>query len=263
MFIFWSVILVISIKIKSSHLTYALFWIIFFLPAFIHYDVAKRMLFFILPLLQQLDQSMQYQRRSVLDKSELLVDVKLPQVEYDDDNEEDDEFLKELNEKEKQLFENLDDEDEEIEDYVDHEDIEIEEQIDQRYIDHENLENIQRIRTIEYRVKISPKNCINKVEETVNESMLPNETIPSIHSSSDNESFDVEKKNFLNKRRVKKRPSLHQYYGEQLDMPKTSSNRANTYMVQDSFLGTVKMHSSKIQHDQDIDETFDFLDEEC
>lgn len=264
MFLFWSVLLVISIKIKSSHLTYALFWIIFLLPAFIHYDVAKRILFLILPLLQQLDQSMHYKRRSVLDKSELLVDVKLPQVEYDDNYEEEDEFYKQLNEKERQIFENLDDEEEEIEDYVDQEDIEIQEEIDQRYIDHENLENIQRIRTIEYRVKISPKNCINKVEESVHEeSMLPNETIPSIDTSSGNESLEAEQNRFLNKRRVKNRPSLRQFYGDEMNMPSSSGSQAKTYMVEDSFLGTVKMRPSKTQHDQDIDETFDFLDEEC
>ncbi|RMZ96233.1 hypothetical protein BpHYR1_025476 [Brachionus plicatilis] len=265
MFIFWSGMLVVSIKIKSSHLAYILFWIIFFLPAFIHYQVAKKILFVLLPLLQQLDQSMQYERRSVLDKSELLVDVKLPKAEYDDDYEEEAEFFKQLSEKEKRVLENFEDEDEEMDEYVDHEDIEIQEEIDERYIDHENLENVQRIHTIEYRVKLSPKNFINKVEESLyDDSLLPNESLPNIDSSSDTESSSNTQENFLGKRRVKNRPSLREYYGDKIDMRDGYESRAETYMVKGSLLetGTVKMRSSKQEHDQDIDETFDFLDEE-
>lgn len=265
MFVFWSVILVISIKIKSSHLAYVLFWIIFFLPAFIHYEVAKRILFVLLPLLQQLDQSMQYERRSILDKSELLVDVKLPQTEYEEDYEEEAEFFKPLSEKDKRLLENLEDEDEEIDEFVDHEDIEIQEEIDERHIDHENLENVQRIRTIEYRVKINPKNVINRIEESMNEeSLLPDESLPNIDSYSESESFRDDEK-FLNRRRVKNRPSLRQYYGDKIDIKKGDSPLADSsdFLLNEELSGTVKMRTNKIQHDQDIDETFDFLDEEC
>lgn len=42
---------------------------------------------------EQLDHSMKYERRSVLDKSELLVDVRLPKLGIDDDEQEE-EYLK-------------------------------------------------------------------------------------------------------------------------------------------------------------------------
>lgn len=251
MLTFWSVLLVISIKIKGSHLAYILFWIIFFLPAIIHYELAKKMLFKLLPLLQQLDHSMQYERRSILDKSELLVDVKLPKTEYEEDYEEENEFIRQLTEKDRRVLENMESEDEEEDDeYVDHEDVNIEE-IEEKKMDHDNLENVQRIRTIEYRVKISPNNYINRVEE-LEESLLPTENLPSIDSSqlddSDTDNFSFNER--IKKRKPKNRPSLRDYYGEEIEISQ-SQGQARTSRPKKSS-----------QHDQDIDETFDFLDEE-
>lgn len=267
MLTFWSILLVISIKIKGSHLAYILFWIIFFLPAIIHYELVKKFLFKFLPLLQQLDHSMQYERRSILDKSELLVDVKLPKSEYDEDYEEESEFIRELTEREKRVIENLEsEEEEEEEEYVDHEDIEIE-QVEERYLDQENLENVQRIRTIEYRVKISPNNFINKVEESLMEdSLLPNESLPNIDSSheSDENNYNFDKnEEIVPRRRVKYRPSLKDCYGDEIDFKNRSEPVNESYMDKDGK-STVRMTKNKKQksHEQELDETFDFLDEE-
>ena len=84
---------IIGSKIRGFYLIYLVFWIIFVVPAIIHFDMPKKLLSRVLPLLEQLDHSMKYQRRSVLDKSELLVDVK--HANSDEQNEaEEDEYLK-------------------------------------------------------------------------------------------------------------------------------------------------------------------------
>lgn len=63
------------------------------MPAVVHFDIPKKVLSRLLPLLEQLDHSMKYERRSVLDKSELLVDVKHPNSDELDQAEED-EYLR-------------------------------------------------------------------------------------------------------------------------------------------------------------------------
>jgi hypothetical protein len=79
----------LGIKVRGVYLTYSMFWIIFFVPAIIHYDMARKLLRRCVPLLEQLDQSMKYERRSILDKNDLLVDVQLPSSEAADDEIED------------------------------------------------------------------------------------------------------------------------------------------------------------------------------
>lgn len=93
LFLFWSMLGVVGVKIRGMYLSYALFWLVFFLPPVLHYELPKRLLHKCLPLLEQLDHSMKYERRSVLDKSELLVDVRMPSMGIDDDAQED-EYLR-------------------------------------------------------------------------------------------------------------------------------------------------------------------------
>lgn len=93
MLLFWSMTAVIGVKIKGFYIGYSLFWILFVVPAILHYDIPRKVLSKALPILEQLDQSMKYERRSILDKKELLVDVKLPQSDLVD-IEQEDEYLK-------------------------------------------------------------------------------------------------------------------------------------------------------------------------
>ncbi len=80
-----------------------------------------------MPLLEQLDQSMKYERRSVLDKSQLLVDVKLPNLDELDDQQEDEylssfklDDLDKMKSKQRRVYENLqDDEDDDEEEDLD------------------------------------------------------------------------------------------------------------------------------------------------
>jgi hypothetical protein len=93
MLFFWSMTAVIGVKITGFYIGYSLFWILFVVPAILHYDIPRKVLSKALPILEQLDQSMKYERRSILDKKELLVDVKLPQSDLVD-IEQEDEYLK-------------------------------------------------------------------------------------------------------------------------------------------------------------------------
>lgn len=93
MLLFWSTTAIIGIKIKGLHLALIVYWFMFIVPAIIHYDIPRKVLSKAMPILEQLDQSMKYERRSILDKKELLVDVKLPSSEFDD-LEQEDEYLK-------------------------------------------------------------------------------------------------------------------------------------------------------------------------
>ncbi len=76
-------------------------------------------------LLEQLDASMKYERRSIIDKNELLVDVRMPKMGIDDDEQEE-EYLKPFKFDEnvgKDVLEKLDDgddddDDENTEDYA-------------------------------------------------------------------------------------------------------------------------------------------------
>jgi hypothetical protein len=112
MLVFWNLTLIVGFNVKGFYLVYILFWLVFFVPAIIHFDIPRKLLQRVLPLLEQLDHSMKYERRSILDKKDLLVDVKLPTNEIDDDEEED-EYLKsfQLKENEHRSFDDDDEDD--------------------------------------------------------------------------------------------------------------------------------------------------------
>lgn len=116
----------IGCKIRGLYLSYAMFWLVFFLPPILHYELPKKALRKCLPLLEQLDQSMKYERRSVLDKNDLLVDVRLPKMGIDDDEQED-EYLRpfKFDENEgRDVLERLDDgeDDDDADEYLAHHD---------------------------------------------------------------------------------------------------------------------------------------------
>ena len=110
-----------------------------------------------LPFLEQLDRSMKYERRSVLDKSELLVDVKLPNTSDQDADLEEDEYLRafqlddldKMKEKQRRAYENLEDDDDdqdEDEEGHDEEDEELEEDEDEEeQVEEEHVESSQGI----------------------------------------------------------------------------------------------------------------------
>lgn len=60
------ILIIIGIKIKGFYLAYFTFWILFFIPAIIHYNVPSKLLSKAVPVLEQLDRSMEYERRSIL-----------------------------------------------------------------------------------------------------------------------------------------------------------------------------------------------------
>ena len=118
MFAFWSTLAVIGAKIRGFYLSYMVFWFLFFVPAILHYNLPRKLLNKALPFLEQLDHSMKYQRRSVLDRSELLVDVKLPSSDQNADLEEDEyinsfkmDDIEHMGRKERRALENLEDDD--------------------------------------------------------------------------------------------------------------------------------------------------------
>lgn len=216
-----------------------MFWVVFLVPAIIHYEVPKKILNKALPLLEQLDQSMKYERRSILNKEELLVDVMLPPTQMDD--EEEDEYINSLTEsdnmKEKYMkaFENLDEEDE-----INEEDDE-EEQNGETQSSSEEYENEPR--------QSKPNQKSNRTsmfsqmdDDELISSLLPTDEMPSVLSDDSHlQSFlpDIDSSNgnrAVRARRVKNRPSIFNYYAPEV--------------------------SKLDKNQQDIDETFDFLDEE-
>lgn len=51
MLLFWSMLVVVGVKIRGLYLSYAMFWLVFFLPPVLHYDLPKKALQKCLPLL--------------------------------------------------------------------------------------------------------------------------------------------------------------------------------------------------------------------
>ena len=221
-----------------------MFWVVFLVPAIIHYEIPKKILNKALPLLEQLDQSMKYERRSILNKDELLVDVMLPPTQMDD--EEEDEYIKSLTEsdnmKEKYMkaFENVDEEDE-INEEDEEEEIGEEEQNDEDLSSIEEYENEPRqSKPIKKSNRTSMFSQMD--DDDLSSSLLPSDEMPSVlNDDSHLQPFlpDIDSSNgnrALRPRRVKNRPSIFNYYAP--EMSKLDKNQ------------------------QDIDETFDFLDEE-
>lgn len=309
---------VIGIKIKGLYLSYMLFWIVFFVPAILHYELPKKLLHKALPLLQQLDQSMKYERRSVLDKSELLVDVRLPDTSKDDELEEE-EYLKafKFDESESKLLENLDDgEEDEVGDYVDdNEEIEYDEdemastqqqqqQQPQRRRsrtidvddedDSEQDDSQQNIYDDNYERQLDHEHDDDD-DEGLN-SFLPDKSLPNFNDVMDSSHLKQKKtrggsntsagsssssshKHTHDKvvriHKIRNRPSLLEYYGEmniKTNPQQQSLNQNNDPNPRDRYFenidnsNTMKVRSNSTrrlqQNEQDIDETFDFLDEE-
>lgn len=280
MLTFWSMTAIIGAKIHGYYLSYIVFWIIFVVPAIVHFDMPRKLLSRFLPLLEQLDHSMKYQRRSVLDKSELLVDVKHSNNDEHDEAEED-EYLRsfqlgDLKKKHRRIFDNLEDEEslysEHTEDgeHTDEEDEEGEEIIEEvfEYQTYRKTDDGKRsMPAYEERQVVKPTKSSSPTTDnnyTVktsginfdffdpnNDSLLPDEFMPNVNMShltnsflnttNEETTFDyTSKSGMVKNKRVKTRPSLLEYYGE---------SAGNT--------------SKKTpQNEQDIDETFDFLDEE-
>ena len=270
---------VIGFKIKGFYLSYVLFWIVFFVPAIIHYDILRKLLRKAMPLLEQLDHSMKYERRSVLDKSELLVDVKLPTNDDMDDQEDEylDSFkledLDKMKSKQRRVFENLQDDEDDDEEELDM--TEMDSLNDASGADgssggnkspiggfdydiddddqHQNQQRVESAATVS-RVYLNVPN--QRTTKNINitsdfdeiSSYLPNESLPNIDDLLDNTNnsylFNIDSGDkVIRQRRVKNRPSLLNYYGD--------ANISNNIPS-----------SKKSMNEQDIDETFDFLDEE-
>ena len=241
---------------------------------------------------------MKYERRSILDKNKLLVDVKLPSNELDD--QEEDEYLKSFQlhdldkrkESQHRVFANLVDEEEDDEEDEDDEiieevfEIQTYEQIykppnekqealtdEEREEDYEMRfkRNSSSKQSHKYYAPAKPSQInvgVEDYEEEDDESFLPDESMPSLSNVTDMNSSNDEafisstsglfkannNNNKVLKRRVKARPSLLDYYGDAIDS-KLSENLKETSQPKS---GTKRYQ----QNDQDIDETFDFLDEE-
>ncbi len=295
MLTFWSMTAIIGANIRGFYLVYLFFWLIFIVPAIVHFDIPKKLLSRALPLLEQLDHSMKYERRSVLDKSELLVDVKHSNRD-DNDEAEEDEYLRsfqlgDLKKKHRRIFDNLEDEEslysEHTEDGERTEDEEDEIDDEEEVI--EEVYEVQTYRSLENGKRSEPESRLifqkssktaeapvidTKIVKTSNinfdffdpnnDSLLPDEFLPNVNMSgltnsflnttNEETSFDYsfsgggggrgksgDNMKVIKGKRVRARPSLLDYYG---------GNNA----------GYEKKTTP--QNDRDIDETFDFLDEE-
>lgn len=293
MLIFWSMTAIIGTRIQGFYLSYIVFWIIFTVPAVVHFDIPKKILSRALPLLEQLDQSMKYERRSVLDKSDLLVDVKHKTSEENDEAEED-EYLKsfvlgDLSRTNRRVFENLEDSESLYSDHTEYE--EDEDEVDEDEDDEEEVtEEVYEVETYvnhgrtsgnnhnkEYQVTkliskksskdpapVKTSNIQLEVFDMQNDSLLNDEFMPNVNMSalnssllhtSNDESFAYNTRSrpaknidlgnkVLKNRRVKNRPNILDYYGDS----GAASATGNTQRTP--------------QNERDIDDTFDFLDEE-
>lgn len=188
---------VIGTRVKGIYLSYMIFWIVFFVPAIIHYDLIKIAIRKALPLLEQLDHSMKYERRSILDKSELLVDVQLPSSEINDDQEED-KYLEEfkLDEEQRRVFERLGS----TEDDVDEDSESVEDYLGQNH-SHIDSDDEHGDAAFSY----------NDIDESTNASMLPDDTLPNLsdvldHTTSGDQVIGRRKTS------TRSRPSVLNYY---------------------------------------------------
>lgn len=298
MLTFWSMTAIIGTKIQGFYLSYSLFWIIFFVPAIIHFDIPRKLLRRILPLLEQLDHSMKYERRSILEKKDLLVDVKHKNNDSENEAEEDKylesfqlDDLEKIKANHRRAFENLEDEstdedeeeiengeeesEEELEDNDEDDDDEEEEEIieevfeihnyAQNYANDKNQIQVSKLiskKSNKSKAPIKPSEISLDIYDSNNDSLITDEFLPNINmsaladnyslTSSVDESFfntnfnkvkniDSGNKVFKNKNN-KVRPSLLDYYGD------SSTNQTAA--------------QKKPQNENDIDETFDFLDDE-
>jgi hypothetical protein len=113
----------IGVKINGFYVSYLTMLILFTLPAIVYHKLIPKLLKRLAPVLEQLDQSMEYKRRSLLDRKELLVNINRSGVNDNDDDDDvrrlkqQHEFLKEeqIRAKRQSLNVSDDDDDEENE----------------------------------------------------------------------------------------------------------------------------------------------------
>ncbi|CAF0769259.1 unnamed protein product [Rotaria sp. Silwood1] len=78
----------IGVKISGFYVCYITMLILFTLPAVVYHKLMPKLLQRLAPVLEQLDQSMEYKRRSLLDRKDLLVKIdKSGSIDDDDDDE--------------------------------------------------------------------------------------------------------------------------------------------------------------------------------
>ena len=253
MLIFWSICCALGVKVRGFYLSYLFFWMIFSVPAIIYYELAWKLVSRALPILEQLDRSMKYERRSILDKNELLVDVKLNDNEMYE--EEESEYLEsfelgdldKMRESQRRALENLEDEEyeEEEEDLLGEEVVSETQEIEYEYEPSKDsyTKNVKKSVTV---TKNTFDLDLDKEEEDELSSMLPDETLPSFSEINDS-SYSRDINNYYGNERVmrrkpKNRPSIMEYYGERMQSEVKEARKAKVV--------------------EDIDETFDFLDEE-
>ncbi|CAF4201359.1 unnamed protein product, partial [Rotaria magnacalcarata] len=63
--------------------------ILFTLPAIVYHKLIPKLLQRLAPVLEQLDQSMEYKRRSLIDRKELLVKIDTSANNYEDEDDDD------------------------------------------------------------------------------------------------------------------------------------------------------------------------------
>ncbi|CAF2486968.1 unnamed protein product [Rotaria sp. Silwood2] len=77
----------IGVKINGFYVSYITMLILFTLPAIVYHKLIPKLLQRLAPVLEQLDQSMEYKRRSLLDRKDLLVKIdKSGSIDDDDDD---------------------------------------------------------------------------------------------------------------------------------------------------------------------------------
>ncbi|CAF3430519.1 unnamed protein product [Rotaria socialis] len=84
----------IGMKINGYYLSYLVMLILFTLPAIIYHKLITKLLKRLAPILEQLDQSMAYQRRTLIDRKDLLVKIQTPGLNEDDEDDEDEDISK-------------------------------------------------------------------------------------------------------------------------------------------------------------------------
>ncbi|CAF0781390.1 unnamed protein product [Rotaria sordida] len=79
----------IGVKINGFYVSYITMLILFTLPAIVYHKLIPKLLQRLAPVLEQLDQSMEYKRRSIIDRKDLLVKIDKSGSINDDDDDDD------------------------------------------------------------------------------------------------------------------------------------------------------------------------------
>ncbi|CAF3409077.1 unnamed protein product [Rotaria socialis] len=89
----------IGVKINGFYVSYIIMLILFTLPAIVYHKLIPKLLQRLAPVLEQLDQSMEYKRRSLIDRKELLVKIDTSANNYEDEDDDDVRRLKQQHDK--------------------------------------------------------------------------------------------------------------------------------------------------------------------